>query len=108
MKKFLLVTTAAIALGAAPAVAADLPAQTYSRAPAIVAPIYDWSGFYIGINGGGGFSHNCWDPQRRFRAGGPSDSKAVTMRAGYRRWTDRLPLAERGIGLRFGSAGQLG
>jgi outer membrane immunogenic protein len=61
MKKFLLVTTAAIALGAAPAVAADLPAQTYSRAPAIVAPIYDWSGFYIGINGGGGFSHNCWD-----------------------------------------------
>jgi outer membrane immunogenic protein len=61
MKKFLLVTTAAIAFGAAPAVAADLPAQTYSRAPAIVAPIYDWSGFYIGINGGGGWSHHCWD-----------------------------------------------
>jgi hypothetical protein len=25
----------------------------------MIAPIYDWSGFYIGINGGG-FSHNCW------------------------------------------------
>jgi outer membrane immunogenic protein len=26
----------------------------------MVAAIYDWSGFYIGINGGGGWSHNCW------------------------------------------------
>jgi outer membrane immunogenic protein len=28
--------------------------------PAFVSTIYDWSGFYIGLNGGGGFSHNCW------------------------------------------------
>jgi outer membrane immunogenic protein len=62
MKKFLLLTTAAIALGAAPAVAADLPARAYTKAPPpIAAPIYDWSGFYIGINGGGGSSHKCWD-----------------------------------------------
>lgn len=62
MKKFLLLTTAAIALGAAPAVAADLPARPYTKAPPpIVAPIYDWSGFYIGFNGGGGSSHKCWD-----------------------------------------------
>ncbi|WP_439360037.1 outer membrane protein [Bradyrhizobium sp. DASA03007] len=27
----------------------------------MVAPIYDWSGFYIGINGGGGSAHKCWD-----------------------------------------------
>ncbi|MBV9456793.1 MAG: outer membrane beta-barrel protein [Bradyrhizobium sp.] len=42
--------------------AADLPARTYPAAPAAVAPspIYDWSGFYIGINGGGGSAHNCW------------------------------------------------
>jgi len=62
MKKFLLVTTAAIALGAAPAVAADLPARTtYPAPPPIVAPIYDWSGFYIGINGGGGTSSFDWN-----------------------------------------------
>jgi outer membrane immunogenic protein len=62
MKKFLLITMAAIAFGAAPAVAADLPARTYTKAPPpIVAPFYDWSGFYVGINGGGGWSHNCWD-----------------------------------------------
>jgi outer membrane immunogenic protein len=27
----------------------------------MVAAIYDWSGFYIGINGGGGSSHATWD-----------------------------------------------
>ncbi len=38
---------------------ADLPARTYTKAPAIVAPVYDWSGFYIGLNGGGASSHEC-------------------------------------------------
>jgi outer membrane immunogenic protein len=23
--------------------------------------LYDWSGFYIGLNGGWGQAHNCWD-----------------------------------------------
>jgi outer membrane immunogenic protein len=27
----------------------------------MVAAIYDWSGFYIGINGGGASSRKCWD-----------------------------------------------
>ncbi|MBV8927411.1 MAG: porin family protein [Bradyrhizobium sp.] len=40
--------------------AADLPARAYSTAPAMMSSIYDWSGFYIGINGGGGSAHNCW------------------------------------------------
>jgi outer membrane immunogenic protein len=63
MKKSLLLATASlIALGAAaPAVAADLAARPYTKAPAMVATIYDWSGFYIGINGGGGSSHATWD-----------------------------------------------
>jgi outer membrane immunogenic protein len=26
----------------------------------MMEPAYDWSGFYIGLNGGGGSSHNCW------------------------------------------------
>jgi len=62
MTRLRLFTAAVIALGAAtPSVAADLPARTYSKAPAVIAAAYDWSGFYIGINGGGGFSHKCWD-----------------------------------------------
>jgi outer membrane immunogenic protein len=40
--------------------AADLPARTYTAAAPVVAPIYNWGGFYVGINGGGGSSHNCY------------------------------------------------
>jgi len=47
---------------AAPASAADLAARPYTKAPpAPVIAVYDWTGFYIGINGGGGSSHKCWD-----------------------------------------------
>jgi outer membrane immunogenic protein len=61
MKKILLVAASLAALGAAgPAAAADLAARPYTKAPPIVALAYDWSGFYIGINGGWGSSHNCW------------------------------------------------
>jgi outer membrane immunogenic protein len=62
MKK-LLSAVALLTLGlAVPAAAADLPARTYSKAPAVVPlPVYNWGGFYIGANGGGGSSHKCWD-----------------------------------------------
>jgi outer membrane immunogenic protein len=61
MKKFLLGTVALVAF-AAPAAAADLAARPYTKAPApMIAAIYDWSGFYIGLNGGWGSSRNCWD-----------------------------------------------
>jgi outer membrane immunogenic protein len=53
------------------ALAADLPARTYTKAPppAYVAAIYDWSGFYVGINGGWGGTANSWNLQT---PGGPS------------------------------------
>ena len=60
MKKFLLATVALVAL-AAPAAAADLAARPYTKAPPMIAAVYDWSGFYIGANGGWGSSHNSWD-----------------------------------------------
>jgi outer membrane immunogenic protein len=62
MKKFLLGTVGLAALGmAAPVSAADLAARPYTKAPPMMAAIYDWSGFYIGANGGWGSSHQCWD-----------------------------------------------
>jgi outer membrane immunogenic protein len=61
MKKILLASVGLIALSAAPALAADLPARVYTKAPPVVAPIYNWSGFYVGVNGGGGSAHNCYD-----------------------------------------------
>ena len=53
MRKFLLgaVGLAALAM-AAPAVAADL-APAYVKT---VEPFYDWSGYFLGINIGGGWS----------------------------------------------------
>src|SRR5438034_6376513 len=63
MKKFLLGTVGLVALGlAAPASAADLAARPYRAAPPpMLAAVYDWSGFYIGANGGWGSSRKCWD-----------------------------------------------
>jgi outer membrane immunogenic protein len=48
-------------VSAAPASAADLAARPYTKAPPMIAAIYDWSGFYVGANGGWGSSRNCWD-----------------------------------------------
>jgi outer membrane immunogenic protein len=58
MKNFLMGTVALIALGASvPAMAADLAARPYTKAPAYVpAPIYNWTGFYIGGHVGGAFN----------------------------------------------------
>jgi outer membrane immunogenic protein len=62
MKKILLASVAIIGLGAiVPAQAADLAARPYTKAPAYVpAPIYNWTGFYIGGHVGGAFGgdHN--------------------------------------------------
>ena len=61
MKKYLAaaVSFAAIIMAAAPASAADMAVKAPPPAPLPV--IYDWSGFYIGGNGGWGQSRNCWD-----------------------------------------------
>jgi outer membrane immunogenic protein len=42
--------------------AADLSvAPLYTKAPPALAPAYNWSGFYLGVNGGGGWGHSNWD-----------------------------------------------
>jgi outer membrane immunogenic protein len=44
--------------------AADLPARTYTKAPApVVEPGYNWSGFYIGGNVGGAWGRSDFDFQ---------------------------------------------
>src|SRR6185437_9659836 len=93
MKKFLLGTVGLVALGlaAGPASAADLAARpVYTKAPPMIAAAYDWSGFYIGANGGWGSSHNSWSATT---AGGAflgsegshdSDGGTVGGQVGYR------------------------
>ncbi len=72
MKKFLLGTVALVALGAAPAMAADMAARPYMKAPpAMMAPIYNWTGFYVGGHVGGAWagSNNIGANDGRFLGG---------------------------------------
>ena len=62
MRKYffgLLTGTAAIALAASAAQAADLPSRAPAPAPMIAAvPIFTWTGFYVGVNAGYGWNVN--------------------------------------------------
>jgi outer membrane immunogenic protein len=60
IRKLLAAAFGVVALGAAPALAADLAARPYVKAPAMIPAVYDWSGFYAGLNGGGASSRECW------------------------------------------------
>lgn len=59
MRRFIVVAIAATAFCGASALAADLPA----KAPAYVAPApaYNWTGFYVGLEGGGAWGRSTHD-----------------------------------------------
>jgi outer membrane immunogenic protein len=63
MKRLVLAGLAALAVATmmASANAADLPRRHAmpAKAPAYEAP-YNWTGFYVGINGGGAWGHSTW------------------------------------------------
>ncbi len=63
MKKLLLasVGVSALALCATAANAADLVRPPPPEPAPIIAPLYSWTGFYVGINGGGGFGRSDLD-----------------------------------------------
>jgi outer membrane immunogenic protein len=89
MKKLLLGTVGLMALGVAsvPASAADLAARpVYKAPPPIVNPIYDWSGFYIGINGGWAQQRDCRSDVTLGVAFGCHDANGGTVggQIGYR------------------------
>jgi outer membrane immunogenic protein len=70
MKRILLTSVSLGVLGLMhPALAADL--AVYTKAPASAAPAYDWSGFYIGVFGGGG-----WGNHNVSNASGPASTFA--------------------------------
>lgn len=59
MKRIIVLGMSLLTLGAAPAMAADIPVKAVRPAAPIVTPAYNWNGFYIGIQGGFGWGrHN--------------------------------------------------
>ncbi len=60
MKKVLLASVGILALGIASASAADIQRRAVmpAKAPAYVTPVYNWTGPYIGISGGGGWGRS--------------------------------------------------
>ncbi|MGY4622977.1 hypothetical protein [Bradyrhizobium sp. USDA 4486] len=52
MKRIVIGMAAAMSLFATGALAADLAAKRYVKAPPMVEPVWSWTGFYIGANGG--------------------------------------------------------
>ena len=97
MKKLLVCTVGLIALGAAaPALAADMAVKAPPPAPLPV--IYNWSGFYIGANGGWGSSHKCWDVTNF-----PGATVVTTVREGCHDATGGVVGGQ--IGYRWQSAG---
>jgi outer membrane immunogenic protein len=72
MKRILFAGAVAL-IATSPALAADLPAVAPPQAPAVyappVAPVYNWGGLYIGINGGYGFGNSDWNATPGFGGG---------------------------------------
>lgn len=60
MKKTLLAGVGLLALGVASASAADIPRRRAmpAKAPVYVAPVYNWTGPYLGLYGGGGWGRS--------------------------------------------------
>jgi outer membrane immunogenic protein len=74
MRKFLLTTSALVAM-AASASAADLARKAPPPPPPPPAPVYNWNGFYIGIMGGYGWSDRVGVSVAGFDFAGSGDLK---------------------------------
>jgi outer membrane immunogenic protein len=75
MKRFMFACVSLLTLAAllGTGQAADLPRRydpVPPRAPVYYAPGYNWSGFYVGINGGGGWGSSNWNTTNSFDVSG--------------------------------------
>ena len=68
MNRVLVACVALLALAGGSATAADL-SRYYQPGPAYNS-IYTWTGFYVGINGGGGWGRSQWDAVDTFDLSG--------------------------------------
>jgi outer membrane immunogenic protein len=83
MKRILVGSAAALTLFTATgALAADLPAKVYTKAPVVAAVVWDWTGFYVG--GNVGYSWSKWGNSGLASTSSPSVNGALGgLQAGY-------------------------
>ena len=74
MNRVVVACVGLLALAGGSATAADLP-RYYQPGPAY-NPIYTWTGFYLGINGGGGWGRSQWDGVDTFDVSGGQIGRA--------------------------------
>ena len=98
LRKILLSTALVAAAGSA--AAADLPYRTAAPAPYVAAaPIFTWTGFYVGLNAGAGWDGNRSLSSDRFRRAEPRHLSAMaTAMMSASRAAPRL-----GYNMQFGS-----
>src|SRR5665647_3872838 len=92
MRKFLLATISLAALGlAGQAFAADLPSKgpVYKAEP--VPLLYNWTGFYVGLYGGGGWGQHDRSTTAGFNNSYNSSGGLIGAMAGYN-WQFNNPL----------------
>jgi outer membrane immunogenic protein len=99
--KNLLIALTAVAAFSGSALAADLPARTYTKAPIVVPPPPSWTGCYVG--GGGGYG--LWDQENTNFDDTtiPRTQITATDSAGGRGWFGTV---QAGCDYQFGAAGQ--
>ncbi|MBX9990588.1 outer membrane protein [Phreatobacter oligotrophus] len=85
---------AALALAASGVHAADLGVPRQPVDAAVIAPVFDWSGLYAGIQGGYAGSHQTWTVTfpGQFRAGWAGQGGLVGLHVGVNRQIGRLVL----------------
>jgi outer membrane immunogenic protein len=101
MRSSKLIVSATVAVGAIVGVSAasatDLPTRVYTKAPVMVDPAYNWSGFYVG-----GHVGRIWGRSRVFddgvltESGAPTDGVVGGILAGYNWQTGPLVLGMEG------------
>jgi outer membrane immunogenic protein len=80
MKKLVLALTA-VAVFTGSAVAADLPARTYTKAPVMPEPVFNWTGFYVFGGAGGGV----WDADS-YSVNAAGNAATISQRLGGDGW----------------------
>jgi len=102
MLRKILLSSAMVAFGGA-AFAADLPARVAAPAPYLAAPIFTWTGFYVGLTAGAGVDSRTGSTVTNTTLTAPSNNVYVGNRGTQSNDTPFTGGVEIGYNMQFGS-----